>query len=509
MYQNNDYVSILLNRLLFKAIPYIHYMKKLLNFINGEFTEPIDQQYFDNINPATGQMFAKIPDSNEKDVNLAIRAAKEAFPKWSRTSVESRYKVLLKIADLIEENLDTLAAIESEDNGKPLWLAKKVDIPRASSNFRFFATGILHFASESHQMVGQAINYTIRQPMGVVGCISPWNLPLYLFTWKIAPALAAGNTVVAKPSELTPMSSFKLSEICQEAGLPPGVLNIVHGFGHSAGEAIVRDERIKAISFTGGTKTGARIASIAAPVFKKLSLELGGKNPNIIFADCDYEEMIRTTVRSSFANQGQICLCGSRIFVEKSIYSKFIRDFKRVVENLKVGDPKDPETKIGAVVSKSHMQKILSYINLAKEEGGTIICGGEQVDLPGDNSNGYFIQPTIITDLDYRCRTNQEEIFGPVVTVTPFETEEEVVQMANSTKYGLSASIWTQNIHRSQRLAEQLHAGIIWINTWLLRDLRTPFGGVKDSGMGREGGWEALRFFTEAKNICIAYKEKS
>jgi len=339
----------------------------------------------------------------------------------------------------------------------------------------------------------------------VVGCISPWNLPLYLFSWKIAPALAAGNCVVAKPSEVTPMTAYLLSELCIEAGLPKGVLNIVHGLGHSAGNAIVSHDKVKAISFTGGTQTGAHIARIAAPKFKKLSLELGGKNPNIIFADCDYDKMLSTTMRSSFANQGQICLCGSRIFVERPIYERFKKDFVERVKNLKVGDPNEKDSKMGAVVSKAHQEKVLSYVALAQEEGGTVLAGGKALTIEGRCKEGYFIAPTIIEGLDYNCRTNQEEIFGPVVTIMPFDKEEEVLMYANSVQYGLASTLWTSNISRATRMSQQLHAGIVWVNCWLLRDLRTPFGGVKASGVGREGGFHALDFFTEPKNVCIEY----
>ncbi|MDC1244838.1 aldehyde dehydrogenase, partial [Crocinitomicaceae bacterium] len=379
----------------------------------------------------------------------------------------------------------------------------QVDIPRAISNFHFFATAILHFASESHSMEGVGINYTTRKPIGVVGCISPWNLPLYLFSWKIAPALASGNCVIAKPSEVTPYTAYLLSEVAQEIGLPPGVLNIVHGTGGSAGDAIVKHPLIKAISFTGGTETGAYISRTAGPMFKKLSLELGGKNPNIIFADCDFEEMLTTTVRSSFANQGQICLCGSRIFIERPIYEKFKTAFIEKVSRMKNLAPSDPNSKQGAVVSKGHMEKVLSYVDLAKEEGGTILTGGKRVILPEPNNEGFFIEPTVIEGLKYDCRTNQEEIFGPVVTIMPFDSEEEVLMMANSTQYGLSTTVWTSNLKRAHRIADQVHAGIVWVNSWLVRDLRTPFGGVKASGVGREGGWEALKFFTEPKNIFI------
>ena len=477
----------------------------LKNYINGALVSPSNNKYIDGYEPATGKVYAQIPDSVDADVQMAVDAATKAFPIWSNLGNLERSKYLRKISELIEKKLPELAKAESVDNGKPIKLASSVDIPRAVDNFHFFATAIEHFASESHFMEQTAINYTLRRPIGVVGCISPWNLPLYLFTWKIAPALATGNCVVAKPSEITPMTAYLLSEICIEAGLPAGVLNILHGTGPNVGSAIVSHPKIKAISFTGGTSTGKNIASIAAPMFKKLSLELGGKNPNIIFEDCDFDTMLKTTVHSSFANQGQICLCGSRIFVQKSIYEKFKNAFVEKVSQLKIGDPLT-DVNIGAVVSKAHQEKILSYIQLAKEEGGNILYGGNKF-IPNDERcrEGYFVEPTIIENLDYRCRTNQEEIFGPVVTITPFDTEEEVLTMANSTEYGLASSIWTNNLQKAHRMAERIESGIVWVNCWLLRDLRTPFGGVKSSGVGREGGWEALRFFTEPKNVCIKY----
>lgn len=484
-------------------------MQKLQNYINGDLIAPKAQQYLDNYEPATGEVYSLIPDSDSEDVQLAVDAAKAAFPTWSNTPLEERMLIMMRIADGIEKRMDEFVAAESKDNGKPLKLARAVDIPRAVSNFRFYASALQHFASESHAMPGVGINYTLRQAIGVVGCISPWNLPIYLFSWKIAPALAMGNTVVAKPSEVTPYTAYLLSEVCIEAGLPKGVLNIVHGLGGKVGQAIVEHPEIKAISFTGGTETGKRIAATAAPMFKKLSLELGGKNPTVVFADCDFEETVKQVVTASFANQGEICLCGSRIFIERPLYDKFKEAFVERVKALKVGDPNDADSNLGAVVSKQHKEKILSYIQLAKEEGGTVLCGGvETQDFASDNlntrcKNGYFIQPTVIEGLHYNCRTNQEEIFGPVVTLTPFDTEEEVLMMANSVKYGLASSVWTNDLKRAHRVAEKIEAGIVWINCWLLRDLRTPFGGVKASGVGREGGWEALRFFTEAKNVCI------
>jgi aminomuconate-semialdehyde/2-hydroxymuconate-6-semialdehyde dehydrogenase len=482
-------------------------MQKLQNYINGKLVEPVGQQYIDNYDPSTGKVYSLIPDSDERDVQLAVEAAKKAFPTWSVMPKDDRSTILLKISALIDKHLERLAKAESKDNGKPVSLARTVDIPRASANFHFYATGILHYSSAAHAMEDTAINYTLRNPVGVAGCISPWNLPLYLFSWKIAPALAAGNCVVAKPSEITPMTAYLLSELCIEAGLPEGVLNIVHGYGHKVGSAITAHPDIPLISFTGGTRTGAEIARVAAPMFKKLSLELGGKNPNIIFADCNYENMLSTTLRSSFANQGQICLCGSRILVERSLYEKFKTDFVAKVSKMHVGNPADDKTRMGAVVSEQHMEKILACIELAKQEGGTVVCGGHRVILEGENKQGYFIAPTVIEGLPYNCRTNQEEIFGPVVTIMPFDTEEEARMIANSTTYGLSATIWTENLTRAHRLAGDIHTGIVWINCWLLRDLRTPFGGVKSSGVGREGGFEALDFFTEPKNVCIKLKD--
>lgn len=475
------------------------------NYIGGSLCEPIDGSYFDNYEPATGQVYAQIPESSEKDVEQAVAAAEKAFPHWSTLSGLQRSKYLRRISQRIEERLEELALAESRDNGKPLKLAKTVDIPRAIDNFHFFATAAEHVSSESHYMENTAINYTLRRPIGIVGCISPWNLPLYLFTWKIAPALAAGNCVVAKPSEVTPFTAYLLSEICVECALPPGVLNIVHGHGNISGQAIVAHKKVKAISFTGGTTTGKYIAATAAPMFKKISLELGGKNPNIIFEDCDFDAMLKTTIHSSFANQGQICLCGSRIFIQRTIYEKFKTAFVNEVQKMRIGNPRT-DVQVGAVVSKSHQEKIISYIQLAKEEGGNVLCGGT-VYTPDEETlkNGYYVLPTVIENLPYTCRTNQEEIFGPLVTLTPFDTEEEVLEMANSTEYGLAATIWTQNLQRAHRVAEKVESGIVWINCWLLRDLRTPFGGMKSSGVGREGGWEAMRFFTEAKNVCVRY----
>lgn len=480
------------------GIPYY-----LENYIGGLLIAPLSGEFIDNVNPATGEVFTRIPNSSGKDVEIAVNAAKKAFPEWSVMPAEKRFQILNRIATLIDENLDKLAMAETTDNGKPLWLSKRVDIPRASANFRFFATGLMHFASETHNMEDKAINYTLRLPIGIVGCISPWNLPLYLFTWKIAPALAAGNCVIAKPSEVTPFTAYMLSHICKAAGLPDGVLNIVHGTGPQTGEAIVKHPAIKAISFTGSTRAGERIAALAAPKFKKLSLELGGKNPAIIFEDCDWDKMMKTTIQSSFSNQGQICLCGSRILVQESIYDRFKKEFVEHAKALTVGDPMDESTKQGAVVSKMHFDKVMGCLETAKQEGGKILCGGNAVNPGGRCADGYFIEPTVIEGLGPLCKTNTEEIFGPVVTLQPFKTEEEALALANACDYGLAATIWTQDISRAHRVSAKVESGIIWVNCWLLRDLRTPFGGMKNSGVGREGGWEALRFFTETKNVCV------
>lgn len=478
-------------------------MEKILNYVDGEFKEPVSGQYLDNRDPSTGCVYSLIPDSDERDVDSAVRSAALAFHSWSSLAAEKRSVILQRIADLIERDQDSLALAESVDNGKPLTSARSLDIPRASANMRFFATGALHFSSEAHATGAEALNYTLRSPLGVVGCISPWNLPLYLFTWKVAPALAAGCTVVAKPSELSPMTAFLFSKLCVEAGLPKGVLNIVHGSGGKAGQALVEHPDVVAVSFTGGTVTGKKIATIAAPMFKKLSLELGGKNPNIIFDDCDFEQALKVSVRSSFSNQGEICLCGSRILVERSLYEPFVTEFVRQVKQLKIGDPLDIHTDVGALISENHLNKVSGYIDLARREGGIILTGGNRVFMKGRCEEGYFLEPTVIAGLDHVCRTNQEEIFGPVVTIMPFDKEEDAIRFANSTTYGLSATVWTENLGRAHRVSAQIKSGIIWVNCWLFRDLRTPFGGMKQSGVGREGGWEALKFFTEAKNVCV------
>ena len=481
----------------------VYKVEKILNYINGQLVSPINGKYLDNFNPSNGEVYSLIPDSRKEDIDIAVASAKEAFKTWSKTPKQQRSDILMTLADTIEKYSDELIKAESKDNGKPETLAAHVDIPRAPANIRFFAGAILHDSSEMHEMDGTAINYTLRQPVGVAACISPWNLPLYLLTWKIAPALASGNTVVAKPSEITPMTAYLFSKICIEAGLPKGVLNIVHGLGSRTGDPLTTHPDTPIVSFTGGTVTGKHIATVTAPMFKKLSLELGGKNPNIVFADADFDKAVSFASRAAFTNQGQICLCGSRLFVQEEIYEKFRDALVKKAAKLKVGDPKNVNTNLGAVVSKEHMEKILSKIELAKQLGGKILLGGERAVLEGDLKEGYYVQPTIIEGLSSECEVNQEEIFGPVVSIIPFKTEEEVIEMANSTKYGLSASIFTENVSRAHRVAAEIDSGVVWINTWLLRDLRIPFGGMKNSGLGREGGFKSLHFFTEPKNVCV------
>src|SRR5690348_1086884 len=476
----------------------------LANLIDGQLREPATGAYLPVYEPATGHAYAHCPDSDRRDVDAAVQAAQRAAPAWATLPHAERAKHLHRLADAIEAKLDQLAGEESRDSGKPVKLARSVDIPRSVANLRFFAEAITQWPSEAH-VDARALNYTLRQPLGVVGCISPWNLPLYLFTWKIAPALAAGNTVVAKPSEITPFTAFRLSEFAVECGLPAGVLNIVQGTGPSVGEAIVEHPDIKAISFTGSTRTGAAIAGIAAKSFKKVSLEMGGKNPAIVFADADLSDAnLDTIVRSGFSNQGEICLCGSRLLVQRSIHEEFKLRYLEKVKALRVGDPRDESSDLGALVSGAHFDKVTTCIERAVAEGGRVLCGGNAVRPGGRCADGWFIAPTVIEGLPQDCATNREEIFGPVVTLIPFENEDEAVAIANDTEYGLAASLWTSNLDRAQRMAERLDFGIVWINCWMLRDLRTPFGGVKHSGMGREGGADALRFFTEPKNICIA-----
>ncbi len=480
-------------------------MIEIRNYIDGKHLAAASGGWMDDPEPATGKVYARIPDSDGRDIEAAVAAAARAFPAWSATPAEQRSQWLLKLAALVERDAEKLVRAESVDNGKPMALARRLDIPRAISNLRFFAAAASQFASESHAMEEGAINYTLRSPIGVVGCISPWNLPLYLFTWKIAPPLAAGNCVVAKPSEITPMTAYLFGELCAEAGLPPGVLNIVHGLGPKVGSALVDHPRVKAVSFTGGTKTGTDIAARAAPKFKKLSLELGGKNPVLVFADCDWECTLNDCLRAALLNQGEICFCGSRIYIERSIYAKFRDAFVQRVRALKQGDPLDEGTQQGALVSEAHLQKVLGYVELAKQEGGTLLTGGKRATVAGRCASGWFMEPTVIEGLAPDCRVNQEEIFGPVVSLAPFDSEEEALALANGTAYGLTASVFSADVSRCHRLAARLEAGLIWVNCWMLRDLRVPMGGVKQSGVGREGGFEAMRFFTEARNVCIKF----
>lgn len=476
---------------------------RLANFIDGNYSAPLSGAWLPVHEPATGQAYAEVPDSGEADIAGAVAAAENAQQGWASTAPSARAALLRRIADLLERQLDAFAEEESRDSGKPVHVARNVDIPRAVANFRFFAAMAESFASESHHGETGTLNYTLRAPLGVVGCISPWNLPLYLFTWKVAPALAAGNCVIAKPSEITPVSAWLLGGVLQQAGLPAGVLNIVHGSGARCGAPLVAHPKIKAISFTGSTATGATIASASAARFKKLSLEMGGKNATVVFADCDFERAVAESVRAAFSNQGQICLCGSRILVERSLLARFREAFVERVRSLRVGDPRDPHSDIGALVSAAHRDKVEAYIALAHEEGGRLLCGGARAAPGGRCADGWFLQPTVFDQLDAYCRVNQEEIFGPVVTLMPFDDEAQALAYANASRYGLACSVWTADVSRAHRFAAGLECGIVWINCWMARDLRTPFGGVKESGLGREGGLEAMRFFSEPKNVAV------
>ncbi len=479
-------------------------MEKIANYINGELHAPKNGQYINNLNPAISEVYSLIPESDVEDLNLALDASEKAFPGWSNTSVEERSAILFKIAALITEDLERLALAECTDTGKPLHLAQTVDIPRASANMAYFAHAITQFSQKSHHMT-DAINYTLNQPIGVVACISPWNLPLYLFTWKIAPALAAGNCVIAKPSEITPYTAYLFSKICIKAGLPAGVLNILHGTGSQIGNAIIEEPRIKAVSFTGGTETGKTIASISAPMLRKVSLELGGKNPAIVMADTDLESTVKQLVKASFSNQGQICLCASRLIIQDTIYDQFKALFIKEAAKLRVGDPLETKNDLGAIISKTHYQKIKSYIDLAFEEGGKLLLGTKPPKINERCQSGYFLGPHIIEGLSMDSRVNQEEIFGPVVTLTSFKKIEEAIQLANQSDYGLAGTIWTKDLTTAHSIANELQSGIVWVNCWMIRDLRTPFGGMKNSGVGREGGFDALNFFTETKNVCVKF----
>jgi aminomuconate-semialdehyde/2-hydroxymuconate-6-semialdehyde dehydrogenase len=475
----------------------------LTHWIDGGPREPDSGRTLEDIDPATGEVIARIPAGNAADVEAAVAAARGALQgAWGRTTTRERADLLDAAADALESRLEELALLESLDTGKPLSLARSVDVPRAVDNFRFFAGAIRHGREDFHPMAG-AINYTLRRPVGVVGLITPWNLPLYLLSWKTAPALAMGNAIVAKPSEVTPRTASALAEILSEVGFPDGAFNVVHGLGPDVGAPLVEHPNVRAISFTGGTATGARVAAGAAPHFKKVSLELGGKNPTLVFADCDLEAALDGATRAGFANQGEICLCGSRILVEASIYERFVEGLVQRVSNLVVGDPRHSATTTGALINHAHREKVEGYLRLAREEGGEVVCGGERPTLAAPFDKGAFLTPAVITGLAPGCRTVQEEIFGPVVTVHPFTDEEQAVSLANGVRYGLAASIWTRDLGRAHRVAEAVDAGMVWINTWLLRDLRVPFGGVMESGVGREGGHYSLEFFSECKNVCI------
>lgn len=481
-----------------------HLVQRIDNFVGGQFAPPANAIWLSDANPATGAHILDVPRSDARDAHAAVMAAQAAMAgPWSGWSTHERADLLMALADRIERRMDDLVVLESQDTGKPVHTARTVDIARAVANFRFFAGAVRHYSTDAHAMA-DALNYTLRKPLGVCVLITPWNLPLYLLTWKVAPALAMGNTVVCKPSELTPLTANALAEIAHEVGVPPGVFNVVHGHGHEVGAALCAHPGVQAISFTGGTATGAAVAEAAAKSFKKVSLELGGKNPTIVFADCDLEATLDGVLRASFANQGQVCLCGERVLVERSIAEEFTRELAARAAALKIGDPLDPETRFGAQISHDHRAKIEGYVALAQEEGGTIVGGGKRPLLPAPLDGGAFFEPTIITGLASTSRTATEEIFGPVVTIHPFDTDEEAVAMANEVDYGLSASVWTSSLVRAHRLAEELDAGTVWVNTWLKRDLRVPFGGTKASGVGREGGRYSLEFFSEAKNVCIA-----
>lgn len=475
----------------------------LLNHIGGNDVSAVAGAWLDDVDPSTGRVRAHIPRSGPLDVDAAVGAARAAQEgPWSQTTFTERADLLDRIASGLEARLEELALAESLDQGKPLSLARRVDIPRSISNFRFFAGAVRHQETGFHDM-GHSLNYTLRQPLGICALITPWNLPLYLLTWKVAPALAMGNTLVAKPSELTPHTATLLAEICREAGLPDGVFNVVHGLGGEAGAALTAHPDVKAVSFTGGTATGRLVAAAAAPQFKKLSLELGGKNPTVVFADADLEAAIAGAARAAFTNQGEICLCGSRILVERSVYEPFVTGLVARARALKVGDPRAEDTDLGALVSLAHRDKVEGYIQLAREEGGTIECGGRRPELPAPFDQGAFLEPTVVTGLAPECRTATEEIFGPVVTVHPFDSEEEALAVANGVRYGLASSIWTSDLRRAHRMAARIQSGMVWINCWMMRDLRVPFGGMKESGVGREGGAWSLRFYSEERNVCV------
>ncbi len=483
--------------------------RRLRLFINGEFADAASGRTFKNISPVNGDLVAEVAEAGAEDVDRAVAAARQALKgPWGSMPATARLDLLAKVADRIMERFDEFLQAEIADTGKPVGWACNVDIPRGAANFKTFANLLRNLPTESFHTDtadGQgALNYALRAPVGVVGVICPWNLPLLLMTWKVAPALACGNTVVVKPSEETPSTATLLAEVMKEVGIPPGVYNVVHGFGPgSAGEAMTRHPGIAAITFTGESRTGQAIMSAASANVKHLSFELGGKNPAIIFADSDFDEAVAGTVRSVFSNCGQVCLCSERVYVERPIFERFVAAMKEEAEKMKLGDPNDTGTAMGPLISRGHRDKVLYYCNLARQEGATVVTGGGIPDLGPEFEGGAYIQPTIWTGLPESARCIREEIFGPVCHIQPFDTEEEAVAMANDSVYGLCAAIWTQNLTRAHRVARQLETGMVWINTWFLRDLRTPFGGVKLSGVGREGGVHSVEFYTELKNICL------
>jgi aminomuconate-semialdehyde/2-hydroxymuconate-6-semialdehyde dehydrogenase len=479
--------------------------KYLKNYVNGQLVPPFSGEYLDNKNPATGEVYAFIPDSDTEDIEKAVEAAEAAFPNWSTCGVKKRFRILSRIADILEQNAEELAIAESIDTGKTITQSRTLDIPKASSNLRFFANAVTHFSSQAFTNEGESVNYSLNQPIGIVACMTPWNSPLQFFTWKVAPALATGNCVIAKPSELAPMTVYLFSKACMEAGLPPGVLNIIHGDGNKTGQQILKHPKVKAISFTGGSKTGEAVAMTAAKGMKKVLLEMSGKNAAIVFADCDFEKTILGVLQSAFHHQGQKSVSTSRILIERSIYEEFKEEFVKRTRFMKVGDPNSVVTNLGPLISEVHLEKVKSYIALAAMEGGTVLCGGEPSELTGKFEKGFFMKPTVIENLESTARTNQKEIFGPVVTLMPFDTEAEAVKYNDCTDFGLSATIWTKDISKAHRVAEQLEVGMVWINSWLERDLRTPYAGVKKSGIGTKGGFEDLRFFTRIKNVCVRY----
>ncbi len=484
-------------------------MKEIKHFINGEFIASADGKTFEGVSPVTSEIIARVHEAGRDEVNQAVQAAKNALHgEWGKLSLLDRVEVLYRIADGINARFDDFLQAECLDTGKPYSLARHIDIPRGAANFKVFADTIKNVPSETFEMATPdkkgAINYSIRVPQGVIAVISPWNLPLLLTTWKVGPALACGNTVVVKPSEETPLTTALLGEVMNDAGVPKGVYNVVHGFGpDSAGAYLTEHPDVDAITFTGETVTGEIIMRAAATGSRPVSMEMGGKNPGVIFADCDMDKALEGTMRSAFANCGQVCLGTERVFVERPVFDEFVSRLKGSVESMKLGRPEDKETNMGPLISKGHREKVLSCYARAVEEGATVVTGGGIPDMPDELKDGAWIEPTIWTDLADDAATVKEEIFGPCCHIRQFDSEEEVIQLANDTEYGLATAIWTENSSRAHRVAAQINAGIVWVNCWFLRDLRTPFGGMKRSGIGREGGVHSLEFYTELKNICV------